>query len=130
MSDRTRSNTNFGKLPLSRGLQGTQTFSDRLEEVSKLVTRIIENKRRLAKDMSYKTVDSKFIAKCNACVKDCLHTIRTHLKQITKDDDMISKILKYIETGDYKSAKDCASVISATLNPQVYGTKYTQKQRG
>ena len=130
MSDRTRSNTSFGKMPLSRGLQGTQTFSDRLEEISKLVGRIIENKRRIANDMSYKKVDSKFVEKCNTCIKDCLHTIRTHLNQITKDKSIVSKIVEYIEAGDYKSAEDCAIAISATLNPQVYGAKHMQRQRG
>lgn len=130
MSDRMRSNTNYDKMQLSRGLQGTQTLTDRLEEVSKLVARIIENKSRLVRDAAYKTLDAKFIAKCNACTKDCLHTIRTHLSQITKDKSVVSKIIEYIEKGDYKSAEDCTIAISATINPQVYGAKQMQRQRG
>lgn len=122
MSNRTRSNTNFDKMPLSMGLDGVPTRSDRLAVISRLADQIAINQRKMTMAMSYKMPDMTYVAKCKERIQNCLHTVKVELRNIgVKDENLVSKIVSCVENNDFNAARANVLEVLGRYNPMVYG---------
>ena len=97
MSMRTRSNTKWGKAEISMGV-------DHLKVISQLVNDISNTKKRLAKEMSYRTPDAKFIERCNKSIQNCLGTIKNELSKVGINATSIAKIVDFVKQDDLNTA--------------------------
>ena len=80
MSNRTRSNPNFEKMPAT--LHSAYTVDDRLKIMSELASVIADRKKELAKELSYKTPDARLVAKCNEIIQNCVGTVKRELRNV------------------------------------------------
>lgn len=98
MSNRTRSNTKWDKMPLSSSV-------DHFQIISQFVGVIVKTKEKLAQEMSYRTPDAKFIARCNESIQNCFGTIKKELLNIGIEDKIeISKIVEFIKKSEFNTA--------------------------
>ena len=103
MSNRTRSNPNFEKMPAT--LHSAYTVDDRLKIMSELASVIADRKKELAKELSYKTPDARLVAKCNEIIQNCVGTVKRELRNVgIQDETMISEIANYVKNNELKKA--------------------------